>query len=216
MNKFYTIIAVRFYNEFLVIKQVINDGWRAIKLGYLSSRRDKYGFIDKTAIVLQPFYANKKNVFLYEHVNIGESSRVLSVTGKFIMRKYSISGPCLTVITQNHDFEKVGKYPDCLGWHTDQISDDVIVEDYVWIGVNVTLCPGVHIGRGCLVAAGSVCVRNKEYPPYTIVGGNPAKIIKYRFTLEEQLQHEELLYNENERIPVKILTEKWEKYNFKK
>lgn len=202
--------------KLLTIKQVLKDAWRAIKLGYLSSRRDHYGYIDKTATVLQPFYANKKNIFLYEHTNIGECSRILSTTGKFVMKKYSRSGPCLTVITQNHDFMEVGKFPNCQGWHTDQIANDVIVEDYVWIGVNVTLCPGVHIGRGCLVAAGSVCVRNKKYPPYTIIGGNPAKVIKYRFTLEEQLQHEKLLYNECERISIEILTTNWENYNSKK
>ena len=49
----------------------------------------------------------------------------------------------------------------------------------VWIGQNVTLCMGVHIGKGAIVAANSVVT--KDVPDYAIVGGNPAKIIRYRF-----------------------------------
>lgn len=62
------------------------------------------------------------------------------------------------------------------------------------------MCPGTHIGRGCLVAAGAVCVKSKKYPPYTIIGGNPAKVIKYRFTLKEQIEHEKLIYPQEERL----------------
>lgn len=172
------------------IKQVLRDAWRGFKLGYLSSRRDRYGYIHPTAIVLQPAYGNKANSFLHEHVNIGENSRTINTYGKFIIKRNSVTGPNLTVICQNHNFFQVGIYPATRNFETTQIADDVIVEDYVWIGANVTLCPGVHIGRGCLVAAGSVCVKAHEYPPYTIIGGNPAKVIKYRFTLEEQIEHE--------------------------
>ena len=49
----------------------------------------------------------------------------------------------------------------------------------VWIGCNAILLPGVEIGNGAIVAAGSVV--NKSVPPYAIVGGNPAKFIKWRF-----------------------------------
>lgn len=57
-----------------------------------------------------------------------------------------------------------------------------------WIGNNVLILPGVTVGDGAIVAAGSVVT--KSVPPYAIVGGNPAKIIKYRFndTIIEKLQ----------------------------
>ena len=55
----------------------------------------------------------------------------------------------------------------------------IILEDDVWIGVGATLLSGVHLGRGCVVGAGSVVT--KSFPPYSIIGGNPAKIIKMRF-----------------------------------
>jgi acetyltransferase-like isoleucine patch superfamily enzyme len=55
----------------------------------------------------------------------------------------------------------------------------VIIENDVWIASNVTLRPGVRIGNGAIVAGSSVVV--KDVPPYAIVGGNPAQIIRYRF-----------------------------------
>lgn len=64
----------------------------------------------------------------------------------------------------------------------------VVIGNDVWIGQNVLLRNGVNIGHGAVVAAGSVVV--KDVPPYAIVGGNPAKIIRYRFdenTIEKLL-----------------------------
>lgn len=59
---------------------------------------------------------------------------------------------------------------------------DIIVDDDVWIGYGATIMSGVHIGQGAVVAAGAVVT--KDVPPYAIVGGVPAKVIKYRFDPE--------------------------------
>ena len=59
----------------------------------------------------------------------------------------------------------------------------IIIGNDVWLGANVIVVDGVKIGDGAIVAAGSVVT--KDIPPYTIVGGVPAKIIKYRFEKEE-------------------------------
>lgn len=193
-----------------ILRQIIKDAWRGIKLKYLSSRRDKYGYIHPTATVLQPCACNKANTFLHEHSVISEDTRIINSTGKFILKRYSICAARLTAICQNHNFFDIGTYPGYPEWGTKEISGDVIVDDYVWIGANVTLCPGVHIGRGCLVAAGAVCVKSKKYPPYTVIGGNPAKVIKYRFTLEEQIKHEELVCPKEERLDIAYLTKCYE------
>lgn len=58
----------------------------------------------------------------------------------------------------------------------------IVVDDDVWIGTNALILSGVHIGKGAVVAAGSVVT--KDVPPFAIVGGVPAKLIKYRFSDE--------------------------------
>ena len=60
---------------------------------------------------------------------------------------------------------------------------DVVIGNDVWIGQNVTIMSGVTIGDGAIIANNSHVVRNVE--PYSVVGGNPAKLIKYRFTKEQ-------------------------------
>lgn len=195
------------------LKQILIDAWRAVRLSYLSSLRDKFGYIHPTAIVLLPSIINKANVYLYEGTNIGEYSNIMANKGRFIMKKNSISGPGLTVICQNHNMYDVGSFPGDENWASGEIASDVIVDEGVWIGANVTLCPGTHIQRGCVIAAGSVCAGKFSPPPYTIVGGNPAKVIKYRFTLEQQIAHENLLYNEDERIDKELLRSYYETFN---
>lgn len=59
---------------------------------------------------------------------------------------------------------------------------DIVVDDDVWIGYGATILSGVHIGQGAIVAAGAVV--SSDVPPYAIVGGVPAKVLKYRFARE--------------------------------
>jgi len=67
--------------------------------------------------------------------------------------------------------------------HLDAVSKGaIIIEDECWIGINVTILSGVRIGKGAIVAAGSVIT--KDVKPYSIVGGNPSKLIKFRYDKE--------------------------------
>ncbi|SDH61168.1 Acetyltransferase (isoleucine patch superfamily) [Pseudobutyrivibrio sp. 49] len=59
---------------------------------------------------------------------------------------------------------------------------DIVVDDDVWIGQNALILSGVHIGQGAVIAAGSVVTKDVE--PYAIVAGNPARVIKKRFSNE--------------------------------
>jgi acetyltransferase-like isoleucine patch superfamily enzyme len=90
----------------------------------------------------------------------------------------------------------VSTYPAFYSDHTDgcplafrenKIFDDSIPKTFlgndVWIGANAIIPGGINIGTGAIVAAGAVVV--KDVPPYAIVGGNPAKVIRYRFSEDE-------------------------------
>lgn len=89
----------------------------------------------------------------------------------------------------NHRMSSVTTYPFNImgnGWEksTPGLADlplkgDTVIGNDVWIGQNVTVMPGVHIGDGAIIAANSVVA--KDVPPYHIAGGNPTKTIKKRF-----------------------------------
>jgi len=67
----------------------------------------------------------------------------------------------------------------------------IVIEDDVWIGFGAVVLSGVHIGRGAIVAAGAVVT--EDVPPYSIVAGSPAKVIKYRFSSDQILEHDHYL-----------------------
>ena len=67
----------------------------------------------------------------------------------------------------------------------------IVIEDGVWCGANVTILKGVTIGKDSIVAAGAVVT--KSFPPYSIIGGVPAKLLKKRFTDEQIQEHERLM-----------------------
>lgn len=88
---------------------------------------------------------------------------------------------------------------------------DVVIEEDVWIGCNVTLLAGVNIGRGTTVAAGAVVA--KSMPPYCICGGVPARFIKFYWTVDQILEHEVKLYVKKDRYTRNQLEEIYSKYN---
>lgn len=77
-------------------------------------------------------------------------------------------GPKVNLITINHDV-----YPEN---RSATYGRRIVIEDKVWIGINSTILPGVRIGYGAIVGAGSVVTKDVE--PMTIVAGNPARVIK--------------------------------------
>ena len=85
----------------------------------------------------------------------------------------------------------------------------MVVEKDVWIGCNVTLLAGVTVGRGSVVAAGAVV--NKDIVPYSICGGIPAKFIKFKWSIDEVLKHESILYPEEDRYSRKELEDIFKK-----
>jgi maltose O-acetyltransferase len=84
-------------------------------------------------------------------------------------------GPYVTIYSANHAFNRIDIPMNQQG-HT--ASKQTVIEDDVWIGSHVIMTPGRYISRGSIIAAGSVLT--KDFPEYSIIGGNPAKIIGNR------------------------------------
>ena len=120
--------------------------------------------------------------FIKNHVNFN-GMRVQG-GGKVIFGNNFHSGEECLIITSNHNYEG-----DLIPYDSKYISKDVIIGDCVWLGSRVTILPGTEIGNGVIVQAGAV-VKGK-IPPCAIIGGNPAKVFKYR-----NIENFEKLYKE--------------------
>ncbi|XRG77812.1 DapH/DapD/GlmU-related protein [Rossellomorea sp. GAMAL-10_SWC] len=94
----------------------------------------------------------------------------------------------------DHDYSFIGKSIKDSPWIGDKDYKfkgknlKIVVEKDVWIGYGAIIVSGTRIGKGSIVAAGSVVLKDVE--PYSIVGGNPARVISNRFTSEQILEHE--------------------------
>lgn len=163
---------------------------------YVKPNPSKLGYFGKNASLGIPAdLKNPKNIYLYDFARIGRRSTIMTMgDSKFIMKKGCLTAEGLTVVTSNHH-QHIGKFLS--GGNEDNVYKDIIVEEDVWIGINVTLLSGAHVGRGAIIGACSVVT--KEIPPYAIAVGNPAKVIKFKWSIEEIMEHERLLYPENER-----------------
>lgn len=98
----------------------------------------------------------------------------IQVRGSVVIGNNVIFGPNVSIFSENHDFSNA-ELPVSLQGVTRR---GVKVEDGVWIGTRAVILDGVTIGKNSIIAAGSIVT--KDVPPYTIVGGIPAKIIKNR------------------------------------
>lgn len=98
----------------------------------------------------------------------------------------SVAPEVLFVVCGEHATDRISTYPFKVrygGIKYEAVSKgNIVIGDDVWIGVRSTILSGVTVGQGAVIAAGSVVT--KDVPPYAVVGGVPAKIIKYRFPEE--------------------------------
>lgn len=166
---------------------------------YFGWKKRKFGYIADSVIITPPLSAHKKNIYIYDNVGIGPYAYLSTPNAKIIFKGNTAVAEHLTIHTGNHA-RIVGRFvSDITEKDKPQGYDkDVIVEKDVWIGSNVTILAGVHIGRGSTIAAGAVV--NKDIPPYCIAGGVPARPLKFYWTIGQIIEHEAMLYPEKERI----------------
>ena len=174
---------------------------------YLGYPRKAFGHLGEDVSLVPPLtISNPENVYLYGH-NVIFGGVILNAHSRFIMKHNSGAAQGFTVVGGDHP-QKIGQLFGQTRKNveeTGRLDRDIVVEEDVWIGVNVTLLAGVTLGRGCVVAAGAVVT--KSMPPYSLVGGVPARFIKFKWTIVEILEHERQAYPEEERLTRTALEE---------
>lgn len=144
---------------------------RAIRQHYWKCRLKSCGenFVCCSGVTIH----SARNITLGNNVRIGEKSYINALGGLKIGNNVHL-GPQVFIWTSIHSYEK----PEKLPYDDIEIKKPVTINDNVWIGAKAVIIPGVTISEGAVIGMGAVVT--KDVPPCAVVGGNPAKILKYR------------------------------------
>jgi acetyltransferase-like isoleucine patch superfamily enzyme len=176
-----------FYSLFSLLKKLFNGIGRILFIGSFHKHGKRVRFFPWKSDI------NYRNVEVGNDVYIAPWVMFIAFKKKLIIGDKVLIGPGTTISTGDHNYSRVGVYMMDSKEKEETDDQEVIIEDDVWIGANVIILKGVRIGRGSVVAAGSLVIKN--IPPYSIVGGVPAKLIKNRFVYDEAVEHENKLYS---------------------
>lgn len=130
-----------------------------------------YGSKNYVQIDFPVKFKGKENIAIGDYVSINAFVHIWGQGGVKIGNRVMIATHTgITSLTHDHSKENMRFAPI--------IAKPVIIEDDVWIGSNASIMPGVTIGKGAVIGAGAVVT--KDVPTLAIVGGVPAKVLKYR------------------------------------
>ena len=175
----------------------------ALKRYYFNVRTKDLGACGEDVTLEIPVrIRHPERVFLGSHIGIRGNLKVLNDQGSLYIKDHVEIAADLTVIPYNHTLQPpIDKFQD--DCHKCKIGDcihDVTIEEDVWIGTRVTILAGVTVGRGSIIGAGGVLT--KSIPPYSIAAGNPCRVIRKKFTKEQILERERILYPLELRLPI--------------
>jgi acetyltransferase-like isoleucine patch superfamily enzyme len=152
------------------------------------------------------FFYPTQSYFFYKTIEIGNDVYI-GPGAMFLARDSYIKinnkvmfGPNVSIIGGNHSTHIPGKFMFDYTVADKRPVDDqpVTIGPDVWVGSGSTILNGVTVGRGAIIAAGATV--SKNVPPYAIVGGVPARLIKFRWSIEEIQEHEKMLYRVDDRL----------------
>ena len=126
----------------------------------------------------------EKNAVFSAKVSLGSRSGIginARINGRCVIGDDVMMGTGCVIITRNHRHDRTDIPMMDQGFEEER---PVFIGNDVWLGDRVIILPGVHIGDGCIIGAGSVVTR--DIPPYSVAAGVPAKVIKDRKNAEER------------------------------
>lgn len=176
-----------------------HEMWWHLRTKYIKNMNPaSYASIGKHCDLDYEMVTVPKNIHLEDYTRIQNHLNFISYKGKLIVKKYAAIGAGCTIIPGDH-VPTVG-VPQYLAGklHINDVDGEIIIGEDAWVGAGTILLSHCRIGRGAVVAAGAVV--SKPVPPYAVVAGIPAKIIATRFSIEQIIEHESILYPPAERM----------------
>ena len=180
-----------------MIKKVYSLIRRYYKKLFPEYKKEQFGSIGPHCILGSNSRLVPSNIYMEDYSIIQGNNNFISFKGRLFIKKYSvISSGCIIVPSNHVPAVGIPFYGLTLS-HIGDEDNDIIIEEDVWIGAGCILLPHCKIGRGCIVGAGSIVT--KSIPPYSVALGCPAKVVAVKFSLEDAIRHEEMIYNKSER-----------------
>ena len=142
--------------------------------GYVKYLEELFGRSLSDVRILTPFLCDFGNRVTFGKGVFINHSAILSASGGIAFEDGVMVAPGVRIATINHDMNQR---------HTRYTYGKVTIRKNAWLGMNVTICPGVTVGRYAVVAAGAVVT--KDVPDYAVVGGVPAKVIRMQDPAEQ-------------------------------
>ena len=163
------------------------------KLIVMPCKKSMFEVCGKNVIIGKNSALTYRNISVGNHVSIGRNAEFMCTRAKIIIGDHVMFGPHVFMITGGHRTDIKGRYMDEIGNDEKRPEDDrdIVLEGDNWIGANAVILKGVTVGKGAVVAAGAVVT--KDVPPYSIVGGVPADVIKMRFAENEKSMPDKFL-----------------------
>ena len=133
------------------------------------------------------------DVSIGNNVSLGSNMCIMCKMAPVVIKDNVMFGPNVTLITGNHRIDMIGKYMTEIKDEDKLPENDapIVFEGDNWVGANAVILKGVTIGRGSVIGAGAVVV--KDVPPYSIYVGVPGAKTFERFTKEQIEEHEKIL-----------------------
>ena len=198
----------------VTIKQLLLPIVNIIRMPFYAIKerqwRRKFGKYGNNTIVKRDSTLVPKNMYLDDYVIVQDKTNFISFNGKLIVKKYSVISSGCIIVPGAHKLKVGVPFYLATSEHIGDKEQDIIIEEDCWIGAGCILLPGIRIGRGSVVGAGSVVT--KDIQPYTVVAGTPAKVIGVKFSLDDIIKHEERIYSKEERIKTERLNLLFSKY----
>jgi len=138
------------------------------------------------------------NIFVGDDVSLGWRPTLIAALSEIRIGNKVMFGPNVTIVGGGHNITVPGRFMTDVHEKTGNEDLGVIIDDDVWVGNSAIILRGVRVGRGSVIAAGAVIT--KSIPPYAIVAGTPAHIVRFRWDVTTILSHEKTLYPPDQRL----------------
>lgn len=177
----------------LLKRTTINSDTNILNLWW-GIKKIHFGNLGGNNIRLIPasFFGHSENIFIENNVYMAQNA-YLDAISSITIREGVMIGPRCTMIAGNHNYKSADLRS--VPYDNRMADTPIVIDKNVWIGANVTVCPGTHIGEGAVIGAG--CCVHGIIPAYAIIVPSNYRIIGYRDEQQyRKLAEKHLVYNE--------------------